>query len=138
MVIAAERVGRRCYGLELDPLYVDTIIRRWQSWSGDVAYLPDGREFDTAARDRQDGASFQGNASVSWRAIHSAVGLVVTYTQQSVSSSLWRLDPYSSTPSRLFVLIETAKTPHHISLPGEPGMDWKFASGAFVQCEVRE
>lgn len=29
-IIAAERSGRRCYGLELDPLYVDTIIRRWQ------------------------------------------------------------------------------------------------------------
>jgi DNA modification methylase len=29
-VIAAERSGRRCYGVELDPLYVDTIIRRWQ------------------------------------------------------------------------------------------------------------
>ena len=36
-LIAAERVGRRCYGLELDPLYVDTIIRRWQSFSGDRA-----------------------------------------------------------------------------------------------------
>jgi len=29
-VIAAERTGRRCYGLELDPVYVDTAIRRWQ------------------------------------------------------------------------------------------------------------
>jgi hypothetical protein len=29
-VIAAERTGRRCCGLELDPLYVDTIVRRWQ------------------------------------------------------------------------------------------------------------
>jgi DNA modification methylase len=29
-VIAAERTGRVCYGLELDPLYVDAIIRRWQ------------------------------------------------------------------------------------------------------------
>ncbi|HEY5382501.1 MAG TPA: DNA methyltransferase [Acidobacteriaceae bacterium] len=29
-VIAAERSGRRCYGLELDPIYVDTVIRRWQ------------------------------------------------------------------------------------------------------------
>jgi DNA modification methylase len=29
-VIAAERAGRVCYGLELDPLYVDTLIRRWQ------------------------------------------------------------------------------------------------------------
>ena len=29
-IVAAERSGRMCYGLELDPLYVDTIIRRWQ------------------------------------------------------------------------------------------------------------
>ncbi len=29
-VIAAERIGRVCYGLELDPLYVDALIRRWQ------------------------------------------------------------------------------------------------------------
>jgi DNA modification methylase len=36
-VIAAERVGRRGYGLELDPMYVDTIIRRWQAFSGDEA-----------------------------------------------------------------------------------------------------
>ena len=36
-VIAAERTGRRCYGLELDPLYVDTIIRRWQKRIGGSA-----------------------------------------------------------------------------------------------------
>jgi len=29
-IIAAERTGRVCYGLELDPLYVDALIRRWQ------------------------------------------------------------------------------------------------------------
>src|SRR4051794_30338025 len=29
-LIAAERTGRICHGLELDPLYVDTAIRRWQ------------------------------------------------------------------------------------------------------------
>jgi DNA modification methylase len=29
-VIAAERTGRVCYGLELDPIYVDAVIRRWQ------------------------------------------------------------------------------------------------------------
>jgi DNA modification methylase len=29
-LIAAERTGRRCYGMELDPLYVDVAIRRWQ------------------------------------------------------------------------------------------------------------
>ena len=36
-VIAAERTGRRCYGIELDPLYVDTIIRRWEAFTGDQA-----------------------------------------------------------------------------------------------------
>ena len=30
-LIAAERTGRRCCGLELDPAYVDTIVRRWQN-----------------------------------------------------------------------------------------------------------
>jgi hypothetical protein len=33
-LIAAEKVGRVCFGLELDPLYVDLIIRRFQAWSG--------------------------------------------------------------------------------------------------------
>ena len=36
-IIAAERIGRKCYGLELDPLYVDTVIRRWQAFTGDRA-----------------------------------------------------------------------------------------------------
>jgi DNA modification methylase len=46
-VIAAERTGRRCYGLELDPGYVDTIIRRWQALTGGAARHADsGRSFD--------------------------------------------------------------------------------------------
>jgi DNA modification methylase len=36
-VIAAERTGRVCYGMELDPQYVDTAVRRWQAVSGLVA-----------------------------------------------------------------------------------------------------
>ena len=36
-VIAAERTGRVCDGIEIDPLYVDTIIRRWQAFTGDCA-----------------------------------------------------------------------------------------------------
>ena len=38
-VIAAEITGRRCYGVELDPLYVDTVIRRWQAQTGGQAVL---------------------------------------------------------------------------------------------------
>lgn len=36
-LIAAERVGRICYGIELDPLYVDTAIRRWERLTGQQA-----------------------------------------------------------------------------------------------------
>ncbi|HYZ41002.1 MAG TPA: site-specific DNA-methyltransferase, partial [Stellaceae bacterium] len=50
-VIAAERTGRRCYGLELDPAYVDTIVRRWQALTGDSAiHVGKGRRFDDLAR----------------------------------------------------------------------------------------
>jgi DNA modification methylase len=45
-VIAAERTGRRCYGIEIDPLYVDTIIRRWQAFTRDHArHVSSGRSF---------------------------------------------------------------------------------------------
>ena len=36
-LIAAEKTGRVCYGIELDPIYVDTIIKRWQEYSGKEA-----------------------------------------------------------------------------------------------------
>lgn len=36
-LLAAERVGRICRGLELDPIYVDTAIRRWQRMTGGEA-----------------------------------------------------------------------------------------------------
>jgi DNA modification methylase len=49
-VIAAERVGRRCYGLEFDPGYVDTVIRRWQALTGENArHVASDRSFDDLA-----------------------------------------------------------------------------------------
>jgi DNA modification methylase len=33
-LIAAQRTGRICYGIELEPAYVDAIVRRWQSFTG--------------------------------------------------------------------------------------------------------
>ena len=49
-LIAAERTGRICRGLELDPLYVDTAIRRWQRHTGDFATLvANGKRFDDIA-----------------------------------------------------------------------------------------
>lgn len=52
-LIAAERAGRRCFGLEIDPLYVDTIIRRWQTFTGDHAHhAVTARAFDDVASER--------------------------------------------------------------------------------------
>jgi len=36
-LIAAERTGRICCGIEIDPVYMDTAIRRWQRHTGDHA-----------------------------------------------------------------------------------------------------
>ena len=44
-MIAAERTGRVCHGMELDPAYVDTIIRRWQRFTGKEAVGQDGKAF---------------------------------------------------------------------------------------------
>jgi DNA modification methylase len=53
-VIAAERTGRRCYGLELDPGYVDTVVRRWQALTGGSAlHAISGRSFDDLAREAE-------------------------------------------------------------------------------------
>ncbi len=45
-VIAAERVGRICYAMELESRYVDTAIRRWQNLTGKTAvHAMTGRSF---------------------------------------------------------------------------------------------
>jgi DNA modification methylase len=49
-LIACERTGRTCYGIELDPRYVETAIRRWQKHSGDSAiHAASGKLFDELA-----------------------------------------------------------------------------------------
>lgn len=50
-LMAAERVGRHCYGIEIDPLYVDVAVRRWQQHSGEVAVnLVTGQNFADASK----------------------------------------------------------------------------------------
>ena len=50
---AAEVTDRVCYGLELDPKYVDVTVLRWQTQSGKKATLDgDGRTFDEIAQER--------------------------------------------------------------------------------------
>jgi len=46
-LIAAGKTGRRARLIELDPKYVDVIVRRWQSYTGDKAIREsDGLSFD--------------------------------------------------------------------------------------------
>ena len=50
---AAELTQRHCYGLELDPKYVDVVVRRWQTLSGKQAVLEgDGRSFAEITAER--------------------------------------------------------------------------------------
>jgi DNA modification methylase len=49
-LIACERTGRRCFGIELDPLYVDTAVRRWQKLTSNGAVgSVDGKTFNERA-----------------------------------------------------------------------------------------
>lgn len=49
-LLAAERVGRICAGIEIEPLYVDVAIRRWQKHTGDHAvHAVTGKLFDEIA-----------------------------------------------------------------------------------------
>lgn len=51
--IAAEKTGRRCFGMEIEPRYVDVIVRRWQTFTGQSATLSgDGRTFEEIAGER--------------------------------------------------------------------------------------
>jgi DNA modification methylase len=55
-LIAAERTGRCCHGIELDPIYVDTAIKRWQRYTGDHAvHAVSGIRFDDIATKPREG-----------------------------------------------------------------------------------
>jgi DNA modification methylase len=55
---AAEITERVCYGMELDPKYVDVVVERWQTLAGKKATLEgDGRAFDEIAAERRKEAA---------------------------------------------------------------------------------
>jgi DNA modification methylase len=53
-LIAAETTGRVCYGIELNPAYVDVAVERWQAFTGKQAVL-EGRDmtFDALKAERE-------------------------------------------------------------------------------------
>jgi DNA modification methylase len=51
-LIAAEKTGRVCLGIEIDPRYCDVVVGRWQKLTGGKAVLEsDGRAFDELSTD---------------------------------------------------------------------------------------
>lgn len=49
-LIAAEQTGRACYTMELEPAYVDVVVRRWQGLTGQRAVLDGtGQTFEEVA-----------------------------------------------------------------------------------------
>jgi len=48
-ILAAERVGRSCYAIEIDPLYVDTAVKRWEKQTEKQAVrAASGKDFEQA------------------------------------------------------------------------------------------
>jgi hypothetical protein len=61
ILIAAQKTGRRARAIEIDPLYCDIAIRRWQTFAKDDAILAEtGETFDeVAARRSHENASLR-------------------------------------------------------------------------------
>ncbi|MGY3343522.1 MULTISPECIES: site-specific DNA-methyltransferase [unclassified Bradyrhizobium] len=56
-LLAAERVGRTAYGLEIDPLYVDAALRRWQDITKrDAILAATGQTFEEVVAERSAAA----------------------------------------------------------------------------------
>jgi len=52
-ILAAERVGRRAYAIEIEPRFVDVAIQRWQAFSRkDAIHIDSGLSFDELASKR--------------------------------------------------------------------------------------
>jgi DNA modification methylase len=52
-ILAAEKIGRRAFGIEIDPLYVDAAVRRWQDFTKrDAILVSTGQTFNEVAARR--------------------------------------------------------------------------------------
>ncbi len=54
-ILAAECTGRRCYGIEIDPTYVDTAVARWEKITGRQAKSSQGQTFAQVKSERRAG-----------------------------------------------------------------------------------
>ena len=58
-LIACEKSHRICYGIELEPLYIDTTIRRWQELTGkDAIREGDGKTYKELLAEKLKGGDY--------------------------------------------------------------------------------
>ena len=50
-LIACQKTGRKCYGMEIDPQYCDVIISRWSEFTGKDDLLLNGKPFKWSERE---------------------------------------------------------------------------------------
>ncbi|WP_221796340.1 DNA modification methylase [Aquisediminimonas sediminicola] len=63
-LIAAEKTGRRCFGIELEPQFVDVSLRRWQRLTGQMPILiTTGQTFDEVATIRAHEELIEGSST---------------------------------------------------------------------------
>jgi len=52
-LMGAEKSGRRCYTMELQPFYVDVIVNRWQDFTGkEAVHIESGKTYSEMKKDR--------------------------------------------------------------------------------------
>lgn len=55
-LMGAEKSGRRCYTMELQPMYVDTIVKRWQTFTGlDAVNQETGQTYNEMKLEQENG-----------------------------------------------------------------------------------
>lgn len=67
-LIAAETEGRVCYGMELNPLYVDVIVQRWQDFTGEEARLEGAGDTFAEVKNHRHGGVTTGKGKVKEKA----------------------------------------------------------------------
>lgn len=60
-IIAAERTGRKARAIEIDPIYIDVAVARWEAYTGRFATLADdGRTFEEIKEERAGSKTIRG------------------------------------------------------------------------------
>ncbi len=87
-LIAAHKTGRRAYLAELDPIYVDRIVRRWEQFAKDDAILAEtGETFEQVAHASREDRSDRKRGPEQIRTTEVAAATVETATQSDAGAA---------------------------------------------------